>query len=78
MNGMKLKYLICNQAFVSYMRSIFLQQDKEVFDVHALPAEEFSLSIGLLSSPRIRFTKVIPVLTTSIVTNALLLSLYPE
>jgi hypothetical protein len=46
------------QAFVSYMRSVFLQPAKDVFDVNALPAEQFSLSLGLLSSPRIRFTQV--------------------
>lgn len=51
-----LKYL-AQKAFVSYMRSVFLQPAKDVFDVNALPAEEFSLSLGLLSSPRIRFTQ---------------------
>ena len=37
------------------MRSIFLQKDKEVFDVHALPAEEFAEALGLPGTPKMKF-----------------------
>lgn len=53
----ELKYL-SQKAFISYMRSIFLQSNKEVFDVHALPAAAFATSMGLPGTPRIRFIKV--------------------
>ncbi len=41
------------------MRSIYLQSNKEVFDVHQLPAEKFSESLGLPGAPKIKFIKVI-------------------
>ena len=37
------------------MRSIYLQKDKEVFDVHALPAEEFAEALGLHGTPKMKF-----------------------
>ncbi|XP_062510238.1 probable ATP-dependent RNA helicase DDX10 [Corticium candelabrum] len=43
------------RAFVTYIRSVFLQSDKHVFDVDKLPVDEFASSLGLSSSPRIRF-----------------------
>ncbi|KJE95924.1 ATP-dependent RNA helicase dbp4 [Capsaspora owczarzaki ATCC 30864] len=52
----ELKYL-AQKYFVSYMRSVFLQPNKQVFDVHALPAEEFALSLGLPGQPNIRYLK---------------------
>lgn len=33
------------QSYISYMRSILLQKNKEIFDVHALPAEVGSVSL---------------------------------
>ncbi len=45
------------RALVSYMRSVFLQPNKAVFDVHALPAPEFALSLGLSSAPQLRFLR---------------------
>jgi ATP-dependent RNA helicase DDX10/DBP4 len=39
------------------MRSIYLQSNKEVFDVHKLPAEKFSESLGLPGAPKIKFIK---------------------
>jgi ATP-dependent RNA helicase DDX10/DBP4 len=53
----ELKYL-AQKAFISYMRSVFLQANKEVFNVEALPANAFAQSLGLLGSPKIRFGKV--------------------
>jgi ATP-dependent RNA helicase DDX10/DBP4 len=54
-----LKYL-AQRAFVSYFRSIFLQKNKAVFDVHQLPAAEFAESIGLSGTPRLKFGKKKP------------------
>lgn len=52
----ELKYL-AQKAFITYMRSVWLQKNKEVFDVHALPAAEFALSMGLAQAPKIKFAK---------------------
>ena len=43
------------QAFVSYMRSIFLQKDKSIFKIDELPAERFAESLGLPGAPKIKF-----------------------
>ena len=51
-----LKYM-AQWAFVTYLRSIHLRQDKEIFDVSKLPIEDFSVSLGLPTAPRIRFLK---------------------
>ncbi|KAL9104555.1 MAG: hypothetical protein Q9163_000529 [Psora crenata] len=50
----ELKYL-GQKAFVSYVRSVHVQKDKEVFKLSDLPLEEFSASLGLPGAPRIRF-----------------------
>ncbi|KAI8087481.1 P-loop containing nucleoside triphosphate hydrolase protein [Thamnidium elegans] len=52
----EIKYL-AQRAFVAYMRSVYLQRNKKVFDVTALPAEEFALSLGLAGAPKIKFVK---------------------
>jgi len=52
----EIKYL-GQKAFISYMRSVYLQSNKEVFDVHKLPAEKFSESLGLPGAPKIKFIK---------------------
>ena len=52
----ELKYL-GQKAFVSYVRSIHLQKDKEVFKLNDLPLEEFSASLGLPGAPKITFMK---------------------
>ncbi|CAK9163949.1 unnamed protein product [Ilex paraguariensis] len=51
-----LQYL-AQRAFVTYLRSIHKQRDKEVFDVMKLPIDEFSASLGLPLTPKIRFLK---------------------
>ncbi|KAF9355507.1 ATP-dependent RNA helicase dbp4 [Mortierella sp. NVP85] len=53
-NDPEIKYL-GQKAFISYMRSIYLQKDKTIFDVNALPAEEFAASLGLPGAPKIKF-----------------------
>ena len=45
------------RALVSYLRSVFLQPNKRVFDVTKLPIEKFALSMGLSTAPRLRFLK---------------------
>ena len=50
----ELKYL-GQKAFVSYVRSIHIQKDKDVFKLHELPLEEFSASLGLPGAPKIKF-----------------------
>ena len=52
----ELKYL-GQKAFISYVKSIHVQKDKEVFKLSELPLEEFAAAIGLSGAPRIRFTK---------------------
>lgn len=52
----ELKYL-AQKAFISYMRSIFLMGNKEIFNVYDLPAAEFAKSMGLPSTPRIKYIK---------------------
>uniref|UniRef100_A0A5B7AWX3 ATP-dependent RNA helicase n=1 Tax=Davidia involucrata TaxID=16924 RepID=A0A5B7AWX3_DAVIN len=48
---------LAQRAFITYLRSIHVQRDKEVFDVMNLPIDEFSASLGLPMTPRIRFLK---------------------
>ena len=51
-----LKFL-AQKAFVTFVRSYFLQKDKDVFDVGALPLEEYAAALGLPGAPRIRLVK---------------------
>ncbi|XP_060090826.1 probable ATP-dependent RNA helicase DDX10 [Heteronotia binoei] len=43
------------RCFVSYLRSIYLMKNKEVFDVFKLRVAEYALSLGLAVAPRVRF-----------------------
>jgi ATP-dependent RNA helicase DDX10/DBP4 len=52
----KLKY-IAQKAFTSYVRSIYLQKDKDIFQLDKLPLEDFAASLGLPGAPRIKFLK---------------------
>lgn len=52
----ELKYL-GQKAFVSYVRSIHIQKDREIFKLNELPLEDFSASLGLPGAPRIKFLK---------------------
>ena len=52
----ELKYL-GQKAFVSYVKSIHVQKDRDVFKLNELPLEEFSASLGLPGAPRIKFGK---------------------
>ncbi len=46
---------------MAYLRSVFLQPNKAVFDVAALPVEDFAASMGLASVPKLRFLKKVGV-----------------
>ncbi|EPQ51768.1 DEAD-domain-containing protein [Gloeophyllum trabeum ATCC 11539] len=50
----EVKYL-GQRAFVSYMRSVYLQKDKSIFKLEELPAEAFAASLGLPGAPKIKF-----------------------
>lgn len=54
----ELKYL-AQKSFVSYIRSVHLNSNKEVFKLNELPLDAFAKSLGLLGTPRIRFTKTL-------------------
>lgn len=43
------------RCFVSYLRSVYLMKNKEVFDVFKLHIKEYALSLGLAVAPRVRF-----------------------
>lgn len=43
------------RCFVSYLRSVYLMKNKEVFDVFNLQTHEYALSLGLAVAPRVRF-----------------------
>ncbi|KAL6108602.1 ddx10 [Pungitius sinensis] len=43
------------RCFVSYLRSIYLMKNKEVFDVFKLQIQEYANSLGLAVAPRVRF-----------------------
>lgn len=50
----ELKYL-GQKAFISYVRSIHVRQDKDVFKLRELPLEEFAASLGIPGAPKIKF-----------------------
>lgn len=52
----ELKYL-GQKAFISYVKSIHVQKDKEVFKVKDLALDAFAASLGLPGAPRIKFIK---------------------
>ncbi|KAJ5760395.1 ATP-dependent RNA helicase dbp4 [Penicillium odoratum] len=52
----ELKYL-GQKAFISYAKSIYVQKDKETFNIKELALEEYATSLGLPGAPRIKFIK---------------------
>ena len=48
---------VAQRSLVSYLRSVFLQPNRAVFDVAALPAAEYAYSLGLPTAPKLRFLK---------------------
>jgi ATP-dependent RNA helicase DDX10/DBP4 len=49
-----LKYL-GQKAFMTYVKSVYLQKDKEVFQLKEYDLEAFATSLGLPGTPRIKF-----------------------
>ncbi|EPX73120.1 ATP-dependent RNA helicase Hca4 [Schizosaccharomyces octosporus yFS286] len=49
-----IKYL-GQKSFISYLRSVYLQKDKEVFQFDKLPFEAYADSLGLPGTPKIKF-----------------------
>ncbi|KAF7591539.1 ATP-dependent RNA helicase dbp4 [Aspergillus hancockii] len=52
----ELKYL-GQKAFISYVKSVYVQKDKEVFKLKELKLEDYASSLGLPGAPRIKFIK---------------------
>ncbi|KAF9885884.1 ATP-dependent RNA helicase dbp4 [Aspergillus nanangensis] len=52
----ELKY-VGQKAFISYVKSVYVQKDKEIFKIKDLNLEEFAGSLGLPGAPRIKFIK---------------------
>lgn len=52
----ELKYL-GQKAFISYVKSIYVQKDKETFNLKEMKLEDFAGSLGLPGAPRIKFIK---------------------
>ena len=52
----ELKYL-GQKAFVSYVRSVYIQKDRKIFDVKKLDLEDYASSLGLPGAPRVKFVK---------------------
>lgn len=46
---------LARKAYVSYIRSVYLQSDKSVFDVREIPLEPLAISMGLQRVPPIKF-----------------------
>ena len=51
-----LKYL-GQKAFTSYVKSIYLQKDKEVFKLNDLDLASYAASLGLPGAPKVKFVK---------------------
>ena len=43
------------RAFQSYIKSIYLMKNKNIFNVHSINTEKFAESLGLAVAPRVRF-----------------------
>jgi ATP-dependent RNA helicase DDX10/DBP4 len=56
----ELKYL-AQKAFISYVRSISIQKDRDTFSITEYPLEEFASSLGLVAAPRIKGMKTVDV-----------------
>lgn len=61
----ELKFL-AQKAFISYVRSISLQADKEVFQAGALPFDALAKSMGLVGTPKVKLPKAGATAATSL------------
>ncbi|CUA68667.1 hypothetical protein RSOLAG22IIIB_08042 [Rhizoctonia solani] len=49
-----IKYL-AQRAFISYVKSIYLQKDKSIFQLDKLPLDGFAAALGLPGAPKVKF-----------------------
>ena len=47
------------KAYKSYLRSVYLMPNKEIFKVEELPLDEFAASLGLAATPSLKFLKAL-------------------
>jgi ATP-dependent RNA helicase DDX10/DBP4 len=52
----ELKYL-GQKCFVSYVRSVYVQRDKDIFKIKELDLESYASSLGLPGTPNVKFVK---------------------
>lgn len=52
----ELKYL-GQKCFVSYVRSVYVQKDKDIFKIKELDLEKYAASLGLPGTPNVKFVK---------------------
>eukprot|EP00559_Dactyliosolen_fragilissimus_P005160 CAMPEP_0184857390 /NCGR_PEP_ID=MMETSP0580-20130426/2553_1 /TAXON_ID=1118495 /ORGANISM="Dactyliosolen fragilissimus" /LENGTH=700 /DNA_ID=CAMNT_0027352963 /DNA_START=440 /DNA_END=2542 /DNA_ORIENTATION=+ len=50
-------HALAKKAYKSYVRSVHLMPNKEIFNVTQLPLDEYASSLGLPSTPSVRFLK---------------------
>mmetsp|Transcript_1518 Transcript_1518/g.2178 ORF Transcript_1518/g.2178 Transcript_1518/m.2178 type:complete len:774 (+) Transcript_1518:53-2374(+) len=50
---------LAKKAYKSYIRSVFLMPNKDIFKVGELPLDEFASSLGLAATPSLRFLKAL-------------------
>ncbi|XP_026501796.2 probable ATP-dependent RNA helicase DDX10 [Vanessa tameamea] len=43
------------RAFVSYLKSVYLMKNKDIFNIHLIDTDAYARSLGLIVPPRIRF-----------------------
>jgi ATP-dependent RNA helicase DDX10/DBP4 len=46
---------LAQKSFIAYVKSVYLQRNKNVFDVNLLPLEEYAAALGLPGKPNIKF-----------------------
>ncbi|CAE6524884.1 unnamed protein product [Rhizoctonia solani] len=49
-----MKYL-AQRTFISYVKSIYLQKDKSIFQLDKLPLDDFAAALGLPGAPKVKF-----------------------
>jgi ATP-dependent RNA helicase DDX10/DBP4 len=50
---------LAKKAYKSYLRSVYLMPNKEIFNVRELPFDDFATSLGLAATPSLRFLKAL-------------------
>ena len=50
---------LAKKAYKSYLRSVYLMPNKDIFNIQDLPLDGFATSLGLASKPSLRFLKAL-------------------